>query len=172
MKNILTRVPHGLMTLLLKKTVVTIAVIATLPISVAVAEPAIGSFGSLALMNAASTVAQVSVKQSKTEQYVAEITAYTSRASETDSDPFISADGNYVYDGLVACSREYPFGTKVVINGRTYRCGDRMAQKNDHARNLSLTKPRFDIWMDSLSDAKQFGRRELAVTVILPNTTN
>lgn len=162
------RVPHGLVNLLLKKMIVALAVIAVVPTSVAVAEPSAGTLGSLALANAASTVAQVNLKQPKTEKFVAELTAYTSRHSETDSDPFISADGNHVYDGLVACSREYPFGTKVVINGRTYRCGDRMAQKNDHARNLSLTKPRFDIWMDNLSDAKQFGRRELAVTVILP----
>lgn len=140
-----------------------------LPTSVAIAQPSVGSLGSLSLSNAASTVAQTGLIRPKQEAFVAELTAYTSRVSETDNDPFIAANGSHVYDGMVACSREYPFGTEVIINGRTYHCGDRMARKNDHAVNLSLTKPRFDIWMDSLSDARQWGRREVAVVVRYPN---
>ena len=153
---------------LLKKGIVSLALFILIPTSTAIAQPSAGSFGSLSLSNAASTMAYPSIKRPKEEVFVATLTAYTSRAQETDSDPFISADGNYVYDGLVACSREYPFGTQVIINGRTYNCGDRMARKNDHAVNLALTKPRFDIWMEDLSNARQFGRRDLAVVVRYP----
>lgn len=138
--------------------------------TVAVAEPSMGMFGSQALFNAASTIALPNINRLavREERMIAEVTAYTSRAEETDADGHISADGNYVYDGLIACSREYPFGTRVVVNSRTYRCGDRMARKNDHAVNLSLAKPRFDIWMSDLSDAKKWGRREVAVVVLPP----
>ena len=166
MKNFLAE-NHGLVRSSMKKMLVSLALFLVLPTSVAVAEPSLGSWGTIALSNAASTVALgMSIKTPKQEKFVAELTAYTSRAKETDSDPFISADGNYVYKGLIACSREYSFGTKVIVNGRTYTCGDRMAQKNDHARNLSLTKPRFDIWMSDLADAKQFGRRHMEVTIV------
>ena len=137
--------------------------------SAAVAQPSAGSLGSLALSNSASTEAQIDLQQPKEEKFVATLTAYTSRPGETDSDPFISADGSYVYDGLIACSREYPFGTQVLVAGRTYTCGDRMAAKNDHAINLSLKQPRFDIWMASLANARQWGHRDLAVVVRYPN---
>ena len=153
---------------MLQKSLVAIALFAMIPTGVAVAQPSLGTFGSLAISNAASTIAKIDIKRPHEEKFVATLTAYTSRPEETDSDGRISADGNDVYDGLIACSREYPFGTQVTVNGRTYRCGDRMAQKNDHARNLSLTKPRFDIWMEDLSAAKQWGRRDLAVVVSYP----
>jgi 3D (Asp-Asp-Asp) domain-containing protein len=153
-------------TMFLKKAVIGLALLSILPTPVAVAQPSIGSFGSMAFSNAASTMAVMTVPRPKEEKFVAELTAYTSRVGETDSDPFIAANGEYVYDGLLACSREYPFGTKVIINDRTYTCGDRMAQKNDHAVNLSLKKPRFDIWMESLADARQWGRRSVTVTVL------
>lgn len=148
------------------KAMVVLAVLIMLPTSIAVAEPNAGNNGSVALSNAASTVAVPGLKRPKEEHLMAVITAYTPRVEENDSDPLISADGNYVYDGLIACSREYPFGTKVIVNGRTYRCGDRMARKNDHATNLSLSAPHFDIWMASLSSARQWGRRSVPVTIV------
>lgn len=147
-----------------------IAVATILPASVAVAEPSAGMLGSVALSNAASTTATPSLKRSKEEKFVATITAYTSRVEENDADPFISADGKYVYDGLIACSREYPFGTQVIVelpNGQKLhkRCGDRMAQKNDHTINLAMKQPKFDIWMNDLAMARQWGVRSLPVTV-------
>jgi 3D (Asp-Asp-Asp) domain-containing protein len=154
---------------LLNKGILALIAVIVFPTAVAVAEPSAGTFGSLALTNAASTIAQVDLKRPREEKFVATLTAYTSRKAETDNDPFISADGNYVYDGLIACSREYPFGTLVIVNGRTYRCGDRMATKNDHAVNLSLTQPRFDLWMDDLTEARQWGRRNMTVTVRYTN---
>ncbi len=153
-------------TMFLKKIALGLVLASSLVAPVAVAQPVIEPFSSFAQLNAASTVALVNIQRPKEEKFVAELTAYTSRVGETDSDPFIAANGEYVYDGLLACSREYPFGTKVIINDRTYTCGDRMAQKNDHAVNLSLKKPRFDIWMESLADARQWGRRSVTVTVL------
>jgi len=154
---------------MIKRGLIALALGTMITASTAVAKPSVGIFGAEALLNAASTMGQINLAQPKREQLMATITAYTSRGAETDIDPFISADGNYVYDGLIACSREYPFGTEIILNDRTYRCGDRMARKNDHSVNLSLEKPRFDIWMSDLAAARQWGRRDLAVVVLYPN---
>ncbi len=169
MKNIFN-VSHSLVNQIVKKTVVLIAISTILPASVAIAEPSAGMLGSVALSNAASTTATANLKRPKEEQFIATFTAYTPRVEENDADPLISADGHYVYDGLIACSREYPFGTQVIIqlpSGKQLhkRCGDRMAQKNDHTINLSMKQPKFDIWMSDLAAARQWGVRSLPVTV-------
>ncbi len=85
------------------------------------------------------------------------IIAYSSSPDETDGDPFITASGRRVFDGLVACPRRYPFGTQVKIAGRTYTCWDRLHDRFDD---------RFDIWMASKSQALQFGLRKLVVQVV------
>lgn len=166
MKSTLT---SGLVRQFVVKGIVSMALITTLPIPSAIAQPSLGTFGAEWFSNAASTISKIDLGFAREEKLVATVTAYTSRASETDEDPFISADGKEVYSGLIACSREYPFGTEVIVNGRTYRCGDRMAQKNDHAVNLALARPRFDIWMTDLGDARQWGRKTLPVTVRYTN---
>ncbi len=90
-------------------------------------------------------------------RFPAVITAYSSSPDETDDDPFITASGRRVFDGLVACPRRYAFGTKFKINGRTYTCFDRLNQRFDD---------RFDIWMVSKHEALRFGRRRLLVQVV------
>ena len=88
---------------------------------------------------------------------VAVITAYSSSPDETSGDPFVTASGRPVADGVVACPRRLPFGTKVRIGNRTYTCWDRLHPKYDD---------RFDIWKPSKADALQFGRRRLLVEVM------
>ena len=87
----------------------------------------------------------------------ATVTAYSSAPGQTDDSPFTAANGKQVFDGLVACPREYAFGTKVIINNRLYECGDRMALKH---------KDRFDIWMPTTAQALLWGAREVDVIIL------
>ena len=90
-------------------------------------------------------------------RFRATVTAYSSSPDETRGDPFITASGRRVFDGLVACPRALPFGTKIRIGDRTYQCYDRLHRKYDH---------RFDIWMSTKNAALAFGKRQLRVEVI------
>jgi 3D (Asp-Asp-Asp) domain-containing protein len=62
------------------------------------------------------------------------VTAYTSLADETDDTPFITADGSYVHDGIVATNL-LPFGTKVMIpslfGDKIFTVDDRMSKRMD-----------------------------------------
>jgi len=91
------------------------------------------------------------------KHFTAEVTAYSSSPDETWGDPFITASGREVYDGLVACPRRYPFGTRFRIGSRIYACWDRLHERYDH---------RFDIWKPSKQEALQFGRRMLLIEAL------
>ena len=56
-------------------------------------------------------------KPSYTEE-MAVVTAYTSRIEECDGDPFITASGERVRDGGIACPRHLEFGTRIEIDIR------------------------------------------------------
>ena len=90
-------------------------------------------------------------------RFQATVTAYSSSPDETWGDPFITASGRRVFNGLVACPRALPFGTQVSIGDRTYQCYDRLHRKYDH---------RFDIWMATKAAALAFGQQRLPVEVI------
>ena len=79
------------------------------------------------------------------------ITAYTSLPDETDSTPFITANGTHVRNGIVA-SNALPFGTKIKIpklfGNEVFTVEDRMNYK---------IKNGVDIWMPTKSDAVDFG---------------
>ena len=87
----------------------------------------------------------------------ADVTAYSSSPDETWGDPFVTASGRPVGDGVVACPRRLSFGTKVQIDNRTYTCWDRLHPKYDD---------RFDIWKPSKEEALQFGRRRIVVRIL------
>jgi 3D (Asp-Asp-Asp) domain-containing protein len=86
--------------------------------------------------------------------FTAVVTAYSSSPDETWGDPFITASGREVHDGLVACPRKFPFGTRFRIGSRVYTCWDRMHKRFDH---------RFDIWKPSKDEALQFGKQVLVI---------
>jgi len=90
-------------------------------------------------------------------QFRATITAYTSSSNETDSNPHITASGERTGIGTVACPHRIRFGAKVRIDGRIYECRDRLNRRMDH---------RFDIWMPTKAQAKQFGKRTLMVEIV------
>lgn len=87
-------------------------------------------------------------------------TAYSSTPDQTDDSPFITANGSYVYDGVVACNF-LPFGVKVrfpeIYGNKVFTVEDRMAKKNNH---------KIDIWMPSRQAALQFGIKHLAVEIL------
>jgi len=96
------------------------------------------------------------------------ITAYTSLPEETKSygSPFITADGTYVHDGVVATNL-LPFGTKVMIpslfGDKVFTVDDRMSSKLTH---------NMDIWMATRSAAIVFGVHNAAVVVLAPTAAS
>ena len=85
------------------------------------------------------------------------LTAYSSSVDETDSTPFITASGQTVRPGIVA-NNCLPFGAKVKINGEIYEVQDRM--------NIRYGCPKYDIWMASKWEARQFGKRTGLVEIL------
>lgn len=89
----------------------------------------------------------------------ATITAYNTVSWQTDDSPCIGAGGNICgRNDAVACPRSISLGTRVVINGNTYVCLDRLALKYDS---------RFDISFDKdIEGAKRFGKQIMDVTIL------
>lgn len=86
----------------------------------------------------------------------ATVTAYSSTRHQASRHPTITASGRHVRNGIVACPRRFPFGTKVRIAGKIYRCEDRLNTRFDN---------RFDIWKSNSAAARSFGKQELPVVV-------
>ena len=69
-----------------------------------------------------------------------------------------TASGKQARQGItVAASRSIPFGSKIVVNGRTFLVQDRLAARFDS---------RVDFFFDSHTDALAFGKRVLSVTIL------
>ncbi len=79
------------------------------------------------------------------------LTAYSSSIDETWGDPFITASGERVRDGVVA-NNCLPFGTIVEINGSYFEVLDR--------KNKRYSCEWFDIWQPSKENALNFGIRK------------
>ena len=86
------------------------------------------------------------------------VTGYSSTIDQCDSTPFITANGERVDEGTIACPRYIPFGTMVKIDEKIYTCNDRMSSKYAH---------RFDIWFASREEAKGFGKQVKEVIKLL-----
>jgi 3D (Asp-Asp-Asp) domain-containing protein len=89
------------------------------------------------------------------------MTAYSSTRDQTDGDPFTTASGQKVKDGIIAMNG-VPFGTKVRIpekfGSKVFVVQDRM-----HARYGS---GRGDIWMKTRHEAKQWGVKRVKVEIL------
>ena len=90
------------------------------------------------------------------DDVITEVTAYSPRVIENDDTPRITANGDTVYEGGIACPRHIKFGTKVMIDDEIYTCNDRMALKNDG---------KYDIFFEDTQMALNFGRQEKVVTI-------
>jgi len=88
-------------------------------------------------------------------------TAYSSTPEQTDDDPFITAAGTTVRDGIVA-NNLLPFGTKIRIpelyGDKIFVVEDRM-----HKRKGSY---HIDIWFPSYLEAKEFGVKRPCVEIL------
>jgi 3D (Asp-Asp-Asp) domain-containing protein len=85
--------------------------------------------------------------------------AYNSVPWQTDSTPFITASGTTVRHGVLAANF-LPIGTLVTIpdiyGDQIFVVEDRMNPR--YTNNV-------DIWMESISEARQFGRRKVEIYV-------
>jgi len=88
-------------------------------------------------------------------------TAYSSTPEQTDEDPFITAAGTWVRDGIIA-NNMLPFGTKVRIpelyGDKIFVVEDRMNRKKGFYH--------IDIWFASYSEAKNFGSKIAQVEIL------
>jgi len=86
-------------------------------------------------------------------------TAYNSLAGQTDDTPFITASGTTTRHGVLAANF-LPIGTRVKIpeiyGDDVFIVEDRMNARYDK---------RVDIWMESYSDAIQFGYKNIQIEV-------
>jgi 3D (Asp-Asp-Asp) domain-containing protein len=94
------------------------------------------------------------------------MTAYTSRPEETDSTPFITADGSHVRDGIVACNF-LPFGTKVRI---PTLFGDKIFEVHDRMNKRFPYK--MDFWMEDYGEAIRFGVKYAHIEVVETEDVN
>jgi len=89
------------------------------------------------------------------------VTAYSSTVWQTDSDPFITASGKMVQDGIVA-NNLLPFGTKIKIpelyGNKIFVVEDRM-----HWRKGVY---QFDIWFSDYWQAKNFGVKKTSIEIL------
>ncbi len=89
------------------------------------------------------------------------LTAYSSTVWQTDSTPFITANGTYVHDGVVA-NNGFPFGTEIRIpelyGDKVFSVEDRMHWRKGNYH--------FDIWFPTYEQAKNFGVKYAYVEVL------
>ncbi|MFA5368462.1 MAG: hypothetical protein WC303_00420 [Candidatus Paceibacterota bacterium] len=99
-------------------------------------------------------------KTVKTRKILVVITAYSSTVDQTDDTPFITANGTFVRDGIVA-NNMLPFGTKLKIpelyGDKEFVVADRM-----NARKSSY---HLDVWMPSRLEAINFGVKKAYIEV-------
>ena len=87
-------------------------------------------------------------------------TGYNSLVEQTDSTPFIAADGTHVFDGMVAANF-LKFKTKIRIpayyGDKVFTVHDRMAER---------FSDRVDIWFEHKHDALQWGKRTICIEIL------
>jgi 3D (Asp-Asp-Asp) domain-containing protein len=91
------------------------------------------------------------------------VTAYSSTPDQTDSTPFITANGSHVRDGIIAANF-LPFGARVrfpdLFGDKVFTVEDRMHQR---------FKYRADIWMETRQAARNFGVKRNVLIEVLPD---
>jgi 3D (Asp-Asp-Asp) domain-containing protein len=93
------------------------------------------------------------------EKFTINASAYTAAADECGKSDGITASGRMVQENhTLACPREYAFGTQIHIEGMgTFICED---------RGGAIKGNKFDIYMETKSEAFAFGRRNLVAYVV------
>lgn len=89
------------------------------------------------------------------------VTAYSSTVDQTDSDPFTTASGAKVRDGIVAWNG-VPFGTTLRLSSHF---GDKIFVVQDRL-NARASKYHVDLWMPTREAAKQWGARLVKAEIL------
>ncbi|MDI6591970.1 MAG: 3D domain-containing protein [Patescibacteria group bacterium] len=96
-----------------------------------------------------------------TQKIIVIVTGYSSTADQTDSDPFITAAGTLVREGIIA-SNLLPFGTKVripeIYGDKVFIVEDRMSWEKGYYH--------IDIWFPTLWQAKEFGAKKTYIEIL------
>jgi 3D (Asp-Asp-Asp) domain-containing protein len=91
------------------------------------------------------------------------ITGYSSTVDQTNSDPFITASGHWVRDGIVAANF-LPFGTQIRIpeafGDKIFVVKDRMNRRHNN---------RVDVWFQTRQQALNFGIKYTYIEVVETN---
>ncbi len=89
------------------------------------------------------------------------VTAYSSTVDQTDADPFTTASGSRVRDGIIAYNY-LPFGTRIrfpdIFGDKVFVVQDRL--------NARAGQYLADIWMTSREQANQWGHKVLRMEVL------
>jgi len=111
--------------------------------------------------NASYVAKSANAAQRAVKKIQVKVTAYSSTPDQTDSDPFITASGKYVKDGIIA-NNMLPFGTKIRIpelyGDKIFTIEDRMNRKKSDYH--------IDIWMPSRVVAINFGVKTAEMEVL------
>jgi len=85
---------------------------------------------------------ELAVVECDVEKVEARVTGYNTVVEQTDDTPCIAASGDNICgrDDVVACPTHIPLYTKVEIEGKTYTCLDRTAEKHDGRYDISCDK--------------------------------
>lgn len=89
-----------------------------------------------------------------------DVTGYSSSPEETDDNPFITASGKYVRQGIVAANF-LPIGTKIRF---PERFGNQVFVVEDRMNKRFYDK--VDIWFDTKEEAKNFGVQSLKIEIL------
>jgi len=100
-------------------------------------------------------------EEEKNQKILMIITAYSSTPEQTDQDPFITASGDRVRNGIVA-NNLLPFGTRIKIPALY---GDRIFVVKDRM-HWSKGYKHLDIWFPSKIEALNFGAKRAYIEVI------
>lgn len=107
-------------------------------------------------MSSTAAVGSPSISYTET----ATITAYSSLDSCHHAG-CVMANGKPAAVGFAACPRRLPLGSKVVISGSIYECGDRTAERFDG---------RYDLFLgygdEAHARALEFGKKEMSVAIL------
>jgi len=89
------------------------------------------------------------------------VTGYSSTIDQTDSNPFVTAAGTWVREGIIA-NNLLPFGTKVripeIYGDKIFIVEDRMHWKKGYYH--------VDIWFASYGEAKNFGAKRTFIEIL------
>jgi len=148
-------------------TIIGVSQISVAPVSAAAQLPklaiktsmSVGTDGAIAIGESAKT--ETAAKPEVLKTIYMDSTAYTSTPEECDGDPFVTADGSDVADGIVA-TNVLPFGTQIriptVFGDKVFTVHDRMNTRYSY---------RVDVWMADHDAMIKYGlKRNIPIEVI------